>query len=106
LNKCVNGLNLLAVTMRTEQNISQIVENAKIIYSYKLQGMEIERMRGINQDFQEYFEISNILNAMNVTSTIDKNYLCDVLVRKGYVTNTNNLLFSESIYNKDFDTIN
>lgn len=91
--------------MRTIANIDWIISQAKIVYSYKMQVMEQERMQGLNQNFQEYFEVSNLLNAVNVTSTFNKNYICDALVRKGYVTYTTNLLFSESIYNYDFDKI-
>lgn len=68
--------------------------------------MEAERERGLSEsEIMEYFEISNVLNAINVSSTTEKNLLVDVLVRKGYTSNTNNLLFSENIYNEDFDVV-
>ena len=68
--------------------------------------MEAGRERGLSEsEIMEYFEISNVLNAINVSSTTEKNLLVDVLVRNGYTSNTNNLLFSENIYNTNFDLI-
>jgi hypothetical protein len=59
--------------------------------------MEAGRERGLSEsELMEYFEISNVLNAINVSSTTEKNLLVDVLVRKGYTSN---------IYNTNFDLI-
>jgi hypothetical protein len=94
--------------MRTESNISTTIGDAKISYSFKVNEMEELRMRGIEEgSFLGFFNGTNILYAVNndILSNKDKSILCDALVRNGFVTVSNQLLFSEEIYNEDFDRV-
>ncbi len=95
--------------MRTLDNISTTLTMAQIHYSYVMNTTELIRERGLDEPyFNPIFEASNILNALE-TDVLDndgKSILCDVLVRKGYVTATDQLMFSENIYNDDdFDRV-
>jgi hypothetical protein len=94
--------------MRTEANISSTLSNAKIAYSYRINTMEELRERGLNEgSFLGFFKGTNIFYALDtdLLSNDDKSILCDALVRNGYVTATNQLMFSEEIYNEDFDRV-
>jgi hypothetical protein len=94
--------------MRTESNISTTIGDAKISYSFKVNEMEEFRMRGIEEgSFLGFFNGTNILYAVNndILSNKDKSILCDALVRNGFVTVSNQLSFSEEIYNEDFDRV-
>lgn len=94
--------------MRTENNISTTIGDAKISYSFKVNEMEELRMRGIEEgSFSSFFNGTNILYAIDtdLLSDKDKSILCDALIRNGFVTVSNQVLFSESIYNEDFDIV-
>ena len=93
--------------MRTITNINNIISTAKIIYSYKVQQSELALERGIDEiEPQKILEISNLLNAISVSTTIEKNMICDILIRNGYVSYSDKAMFSELIYNDpSFDII-
>lgn len=94
--------------MRTESNISTTIGDAKISYSFKTNEMEELRIRGIEEgSFSTFFNGTNILYAVDndLLSDKDKSILCDALVRNGFVTVSNQVMFSESIYNEEFDRV-
>lgn len=93
--------------MRTETAINNIINQAKIIYSYKVQVIESERERGLPESgMMEFMEVSNILKAINVSTTLEKDRFCDILIGKGYYQTTTNNLFTEYLYDvEDFDTV-
>lgn len=93
--------------MRTETAISNIINQAKIIYSFKVQQVESERERGLSEsEMLEFMEVSNIFNAVNVSATLEKDRFCDILIGKGYVQTTTNDLFTEYLYDvEDYDII-
>lgn len=92
--------------MRTQYQIDSIINNAKIIYSARLQYMELDREKGLEEsDINEYQMIGNLFDAVAVSTDKEKDLIADILVRNGYVPYSNKLLFSEQIYNDNFDTI-
>ncbi len=95
--------------MRTESNITATLEDAKLSYSYRMNGMEVLRERGLNEgSFIGFFNGTNILYALDtpILSKDKKSILCDALVRNNFVTSASQRLFSEELYNdQDFDRI-
>jgi len=95
--------------MRTPENISATLTDAKLSYSYRMNGMEELRERGLNEGtFLGFFNGTNIFYALDtdILSNDDKSVLCDALVRNNFVTTASQRLFSEELYNdQDYDRI-
>jgi hypothetical protein len=94
--------------LRTQASIDKIISAANLMYSYEIAKNEINRTHGQpDGDFNVINEVSNILTAIStdVLSLNEKSVLCDVLVRRGYAKQSTQLMFTEDIYNSDFDKI-
>lgn len=95
--------------MRTESNISSTLADAKLSYSYRINGMEELRERGLNEGtFVGFFMGTNIFYALDtdILSNDQKSILCDALIRNNFVTTSSQKLFSEEIYNdQDYDRV-
>lgn len=94
--------------MRNLSEVEQIIADAKINYSYRIQLYEQDLERGIpDQDWDLLFAAKNIFDTdLFFLDSISQNDLCDWLIRNQFTLSENNLLFSEGVFNdQTFDTI-
>ena len=87
--------------MRNLSEVEQIIADAKINYSYRIQLYEQDLERGIpDQDWDLLFAAKNIFDTdLDLITTIEQNALCDWLLRNQFTLSENNLLFSEGVFN-------
>lgn len=94
--------------MRNLSEVEQIIADAKINYSYRIQLYEQDLERGIpDQDWDLLFAAKNIFDTdLFFLDSISQNDLCDWLLRNQFMVKNNELLFSEFTFNDvGFDII-